>query len=453
LSVKRALKNRQWKVLMVVATMVFSALQAAEPEVFAAELEPLSAKGVFAFYYAPQLTPEDLNWAKRFKTFVSGAVLPASQIRELKRSGLKLFFYEWITGFYLAKDGEKSTNNSWEASVKKDKPEWLLNPQRPDPGPDGQHRAYYYDPFHPELRLAWAKRLAQTLQDSGYDGVFFDLVGSGSVPRDLLKIYDERHADISYDQAMAGFLRSLKRLRPEALLFTNQGYRIPDSYLAGADYDLSESLMTSYAWGEQVRIYVEGEGLVEKQESFYRPWEELKQHTESIAADIRRENPELQIYHLNYVNPLYAPTGRTETIEGREYPVFRMDIDRPAIYFGYVAAKLWGHESYSPAPQAMRFGQDDIYFVDLGAPLGDRYEERDGLVVRYYEKGVVVLNPSGQKQSLDLASRWIPPGVDKLFDCYAGKIQQGFTVTLNPTVSPASGRTYPAGRVYLYRTP
>ena len=432
---------------------VISALRAAECEVFASAVEAAPSKGVFAFYYASQLTPEELSWAKRFNLFVSGAVLPASQIQELKRAGTKLFLYEWITGFYLAKDGADSTNNAWEPSVKKTKPQWLLNPERPDPGPDGQNRAYYYDPSHPELRFGWAKRLAQALHDSGYDGVFFDLVGSPSVPRDLLKIYDERHADISYDQALAGFLRSLKRLRPEALLFANQGYRIPESYLPSADYDLSESLMTSYAWGEHVRIYVDGEGLVEKQESFYRPWEELKRHVELITADIRRENPELKIYHLNYVNPLYAPTGRTETIEGREYPVFRMETDRPAIYFGYVAAKLWGHESYSPAPQAMRFGQDDIYFVELGKPLGDRYEERDGLVVRYYEKGVVALNPSGQKQSSDLASRLIPPAVDRLFDCYAGNIQQGFRVTLEPTVSPASGRTYPAGRVYLYRTP
>ncbi len=431
--------------------MVLSILRAAESESFPSELESSSGRGIFAFYYAPQLTPEELHWAKRFKVFVSGAVLPASQIQELKRAGTKLFLYEWLTGFYLDANGGNPANNSWESLVHRGKPQWLLNPARPDPGPDGQHRAYYYDPSHPELRFAWAKRLAQTLQDSGYDGVFFDLVGSPSVPRDLLKIYDERHPDISYDQALAGFLRSLKRLRPEASLFANQGYRIPESYLPGANYDLSESLMTSYAWGERVRIYVEGEGLVEKQESFYRPWDELKRHVESIETDIRRENPELKIYHLNYVNPLYAPTGRTETIEGHEYPVFRMGPDRPAIYFGYVAAKLWGHESYSPAPQAMRFGQDDIYFVELGKPLGDRYEERDGLAIRYYEKGVVALNPSGQKQSSDLASRLVPPGVDKLFDCYARKVQQGLTVTLEPTVSPASGLAYPAGRVYLYR--
>ena len=438
---------------MVVAITVFSALQAAESEVYAAEVEPVPRKGVFAFYYAPQLTPEDLSWAKRFKVFVSGAILPPSQIQELKRAGTKLFLYEWITGFYLGKDGENSTNNSWESSVKKGKPEWLLNPQQPDAGPDGQHRAYYYDPFHPELRFAWAKRLAQTLKDSGYDGVFFDLVGSGSVPRDLLKVYDERHLEMPYDQALAGFLRSLRRLRPEALLFTNQGYRVPESYLSVADYKLSESLMTSYAWGESVRIYVEGEGLVEKQESFYRPWEELKRHTETITTDIERVNPKLKIYHLNYVNPLYVPTGRTETIDGREYPVFRKEMDRPAIYYGYAAAKLWGQESYSPAPELMHFGQDDIYFIDLGKPLGEGYEERDGLVMRYYEKGVVALNRSGQRQTADLASRLIPPGTDKLFDCYARKVQQGFTVTLEPTVSPASGRTYPVGRIYLYQTP
>jgi hypothetical protein len=238
-------------------------------------------------------------------------------------------------------------------------------------------------------------------------------------------------------------------MRPDALIFTNQGYRTPHAYLPIADYDLSESLMTSYAWGEVIKILVEGEGLVEKQETFYRPWEQLKRIMDSIEADVKRHNPAVKLLHLNYVNPLYRPTGRMEIVEGKVYPVFRKELNRPAIYYGYVAAKLWGHESYSPS-DGIRFSQDEIYFTDLGKPLGEGYEERDGLVRRYYEKGVVVLNPAEMGTTADLRSPFIPPQTKGLWDCYEGKAVEGFTVTIEPTVSLASGRSYPAGRVYLY---
>lgn len=210
------------------------------------------------------------------------------------------------------------------------KPHWLLNPTQPDAGPDGRGRAYYYDPSHPDFHDAWSRQLTQTLQSSSYEGIFFDLVGSLYLPPYFQRIYGARHPDTSYDQALSGALRRLKRMRPNVLIFTNQGYRIPRAYLPGADYDLSESLMTSYAWGESIKLFVEGEGLVEKQETFYRPWEELKRIIDSIEADVKQHNPAVKLFHLNYVNPLYRPTGRTEIVGGKFYPVFRKERGQPA---------------------------------------------------------------------------------------------------------------------------
>jgi hypothetical protein len=157
----------------------------------------------------------------------------------------------------------------------------------------------------------------------------------------------------------------------------------------------------------------------------------------------------VKIFHLNYVNPAYRPTGRTQLLDGTEYPVFRKEVDRPAIYYGYVAAKLWGHESYSPS-EGVRFAQDEIYFADLGKPLGEGYEARDGLVRRYYEKGIVALNHSATPGTASLGSPFIPADVKALWDCYGGASVEGFTVTIQPSISAASGRSYPAGRVYIY---
>jgi hypothetical protein len=156
-----------------------------------------------------------------------------------------LFVYAWLTGLYGDGDGGNAVKDSWGTFVRHDRPRWLLNASRPDAGPDGRGRTYYYDPFPKELARARAKRWADTLQRASYSGVFFDLVGSLYVPESLRLEYRARHPEVPFDLALSEHLRALKQRRPETVIFTNQGYRIPDVYLPLADYDLSESLMTS----------------------------------------------------------------------------------------------------------------------------------------------------------------------------------------------------------------
>lgn len=408
-----------------------------------------AAQGGFAFHYTARLTVDELAWLRRFRIVVPGEVLPADQIRALKDEGAELFFYDWLTGFYLdAKPGE-GDRHSWEAFVRRARPRWLLNADRPDAGPDGRGRAYYYDPFAPDLRLARSGRLAEKRRQASYAGVFFDLVGSASVPESVMREFNARHAESPFDEALREQLQTLKRMQPGALIFTNQGYRTPHAYLPVTDYDLSESLMTSYEWGQTVELVLEREGLVRTRETFYRPWEDLKPILNSIDAAVKRYNPAVKMFHLNYVNPSFRPAGRKEQVAGTEYDVFRKEVDRAAIYYGYVAAKLWAHESYSPS-ETVALVQDPVYFSDLGKPLGSGWEERDGLVRRYYEKGVVALNPASATRTADLGSPLVPADVRDLWDCYEGKSVGGLAVVIVPTTSPASGRTYPAGRVYLY---
>ena len=404
-------------------------------------------KGSFAFYYTGSYTDEELAWFQRFEVVVPGNILPAAQVDALHQAGSQLFSYTWSTGTYFDNPAQLDPS-SWEALVYKNRNTWLLNPKRPDSGPDGRFHAYYYDPYPSSFKQARVQYLDTARVGASYEGIFFDLVGSLYVPSYLQKVYSARHPKTNYNSALADILRSL-RDRGSAI-FTNQGYRMAAYYLPVADYDLTESLMTSYAWGKTVQIYLEGQGLVQRQETFYQAWLNLKAYVGDIQTKVDRYNPLVKILHLNYTNPLYQPTGQSAWVNGVAYPVYREAIDKPAIHYGYAAAKLWGHDSYSYGP-TVSFSQDEIYFTDLGEPLGKSYEERNGVVLRYYEKGVVVLNPSAVSQTVDLSSPLVPLGVSGVQDLYDNVTALGLVVTIDPTPSSASGQVYPSGRVYLYR--
>jgi len=430
------------------------ALLAAAPGGAAAEAPPAAAlcssgPGRFAFHYAARLKPKDLAWLRRFQIVVPGEVLPSDQIHAFRAARSELFVYAWLSGLYGGGDDGALGGDPWTAVVRRDRSRWLLNPERPARGPDGRGRAYYYDPVPSDLAQARASRWADVLRRTAYRGVFFDLVGGLHVPDRLRAVYRARHPDTSYDAALARHLRLLKQERPVTAIFTNQGHRIPEVYLPLADYDLSESLMTSYEGGPTVRALVAGEGPVTHPLTFYRPWGELRRAVDAIDADVKRHNPAVKILHLNYVTPLLVPTGRTGRLDGAAVPEYWKGVNRPAIYYAYAAAKLWGHESFS-ALAPVQAVPDEIYFADLGRPLGRSWTEQGGLVRRYYDHGVVVLNPAAAARTATLESPWLPSGVADLWDCYERKPVGGLAVTLAPTPAGPGDRVDPAGRVYIY---
>lgn len=403
---------------------------------------PAAGTGAFAFHYAYQPSESDLRWLAKFRVVVLGRALPAPDVQGLQRAGVTLFLYEWLTGFYR-------DSGPWENFLVSSKPFWLLNPQGPVAGPDNTGRAYYYDPAVPDLRNAWALELSRRLERGSAAGVFFDLVGRLSVPERLLQSYAERHPETPFDAAMAGLIRALRTARSSIRIFTNQGYRLPEFYLPLANYDLSESLMTSTEGGQAVEVFLDGRGLVRTRETFYRSWDALRPIISSIDAAAKRHNPGVRLLHLNYVAPQFQPTGQTRLVKGTKHLVFRETTDRAAIHYAFAAAKLWGHDSFS-ALQDVLLARDDVYFANLGDPLGPTWEERDGLVVRYYRKGAVVVNPSGDPKVARLESPLLPPDVRDLWDCYAGSPVGGLTIAVEPTVSALSRVRYPAGRVYLH---
>lgn len=265
--------------------------------------EAASKKGSFAFHYTSRLSDAELEWLKRFAIVVPGDILPSWQIEALHLAGSQIFFYEWATGIYFD-DLPPLDPSSREA-------EWLLNPNEPDAGPDGYWHAYYYDPYPDTLKEARAEYVDGRRRDADYDGVFFDLVGSIYVPAYLQEAYTSRHPRTPYDTALSDFFKLLKQ--KGSLIFTNQGYRSAQDYLSISDYDLTESLFTSFVWGERLSIVVEGEGLVEREETFYRSWIDLRRIVGDIQSNVDRYNPSVRIFHLNYTCIGRSRTGRRFT--------------------------------------------------------------------------------------------------------------------------------------------
>jgi hypothetical protein len=122
--------------------------------------------------------------------------------------------------------------------------------------------------------------------------VFFDLVGSAYVPDSMLEVYRARHPRKPFDRMLAELFGGVASRG--GLVFTNQGYRTAPATLPVTDLDLTESLMTSYAWGERVRLVVEGEGLVDRWE-IHRPWSEL-QAVDDVQARMDRHGPGVRVY-------------------------------------------------------------------------------------------------------------------------------------------------------------
>lgn len=185
--------------------------------------EAASKKGSFAFQYTSRLSDAELEWLKRFAIVVPGDIRPSWQIEALHLAGSQIFFLngrqEYISMIFrrLIRARAKPSGCSIQMSP------------------------------------TWAR--------TDYDGVFFDLVGRIYVPAYRQEAYTSRHPRTPYDTALSDFFKLLKQ--KGSLIFTNQGYRSGQDYLSISDYDLTESLFTSFVWGERLSIVVEGEGLLQ----------------------------------------------------------------------------------------------------------------------------------------------------------------------------------------------
>ena len=420
-------------------------------------------KGEFAFHYAARYTPGELAWYSRFKVVVTGDFLPPDQVRTLHRAGCKLIAYEWTVAFYAP---DSISKHAWQRKLVEDHPDWLLNASKGLYGNAGAADipAFYYDPVSTDLRKWRVAHLVQDVKTHNYDGVFFDTTGFTAVQHDAQEEFKRRHPNERYDEYVGQFLDGLRKCAPDLITFTNQGYRNAEDYLPRADYDLSESYMTTTD-GPQADVYVEGKGPTRVTETYVHPWDDPDHPWDSVAHyckvlindPIAHGGYKARVCHLNYGQPRYEPTGQSISVDGQSLPVFRETLDREALYYSAAAAALMNQDSYFVTPDGIP--ADRVYFANLGKPTTDNYsyDETTHIATRTFANGFAAVNAGSQARDFVLSASAIPAGVTGLWDVFAGREVGGFlkrrTVTLPVSHYTATQRTAPAGRIFLYMRP
>lgn len=324
----------------------------------------------FAFHYEPTLTEEALAWYSHFDVLVTHDPLPRHQVDQLHAAGTKVLLYEWAVAFY------ESRATPWQRSLSGHYGS-LLN-EAPLTGGVGSQTsaAWYFDPASSQHEFERAADIASRIEETGYDGVFFDTTTVESVHPEARAEYERRHPGVPYDRAYSRFLRQLRSTMPRAIVFTNQGYRSAPDYLPHADWDLSESLII---WPDS------GSQPIRPWNDFVDPWNSISVAMHRTIAPIAARYPNVRFGHLNYL-----AAANTEAI--------RMVV---------AAAQLFGGDGYVAAP-AVRDEIDPIYFRRPGKPISARLDHPRGVAAwRFFENGLIVI--SSASEDIQIPNRYGKP--------------------------------------------
>ncbi|NPV45526.1 MAG: hypothetical protein HPY69_01105 [Armatimonadetes bacterium] len=434
---------QRWSWGMVIMTLAFSPLAAAEteclPSGFPIRQAPLLLCRAQELAQN-DLSAEDLAWLTRFRLLVTnGYDYPSPAVaRALRTNGCRLFRYFWANGFTTNEAQSTSLpDGPWRQQLLRDHPEWLLAAE-PLEGPPGTPPSYYYDFISSELMIFLSQQIAQTRTAGGYAGTFFDYAGVYALPQRAAGLWREKHPDLSYDQALARLLEVLRAVDRGTLIFTNQAVLGDPRLLTAVDYDMVESYGTSFAWGPTVKLAGEDFPL-----TYRRPWDGpggIKAMMTPVMERLRTGPPRGELLCLDYMRP--ALTRR----DGQ----WRPTVDLEAVYYSYCMAALWGLNSYCSGWYGQEY-RGPLYFADLGRPLGDGPVELEQVMLREYERGLVVL--LRRAEAAEVRYRLQANCGGQLWDLRTGRtlaVREGMvTLRLRPTRVPLSDEMQPIGRVYL----
>ena len=389
-------------------------------------------------------------------------------LKELQSAGCEVFLYKWFDGYYryeMALEDDPADATAYYRQFPHmvaffrdfhTHPEWLINPETPLSGGGAVHPAFFYDYNNPEMRQHLIAFLVCMLKETGYNGVFFDYIGGWALPDEVKAIWTKKYPHTPYQDAAWQFLKELKAAAPDKLIFGNQAYRLPVEFYDVIDYDISESHATSFVMGKTSEIYLEGEGLTEVLDTFYREWGGPNGYAfhSSRRREHLAEKPRVTFFDINYVQPWYVRTGKTTVVDGKCYPVHTRRTDRPAIFYGYVLGRITDVHSCASDWYAPGYGEDSVYALDLGEPMHDQYVETEDCVLRYFENGILLATKTNAGVETATDPALIPADAEGLWDVYEGIKVCGWTpgdsVTVCPAFYPSTCSFYPSGRVFLY---
>lgn len=346
-------------------------------------------RGAFAFHYAPTLSAEALAWYSRFDILVTHDPIPRDQVEQLHAAGTKVLFYEWSVAFY------ESRATDWQRSLLASGAD-LLN-RTPLTGSAGSETAgaWYFDPASPQHELGRAEDIVRRMQESGYDGVFFDTTTVESVHPAARTVYELRHPFTPYDLAFSRFLSRLRERLPKAILFTNQGYRNAPYYLPYVDWDLTESLITH-----------PGEGTydIRAWDDAANPWSSINFVMQRMIEPVAKQYPHVRFGHLNYAN--------------------RSSAEMTSVVVA--TAQIFGGEGYVAAP-TVREEIDSIYLRRPGRAISDRIEHGSGKAAwRFFENGLVVVSAATHEITIENLAR------GPLRNHLTGEVFCGDVITIAP---------------------
>lgn len=348
-----------------------------------------TARGNVAFHYEAAFPAADLRWYTRFATLVTGGILSPEQSRVLRVRGSRLIAYHWSSAFY---DAEPAIERDWQRQVRAKRGQWLLSESPVGGAAAASGRtAFWYDFGNPELREKRARHLQLLLDNSGYDGLFFDTIGVDQVPASLRTEFQRRWPKLNYNQCQGEFLATLRRLiGPGRIIFTNQGYRDPQSFLPHADMDLTESYFTATTEdnrGTRFRPWHDAGA----------PWESIRTPMEQLLGPAARQYSKVRFVHVNYAS------GAPETVSR-------------AVRYGWAVAKLWGNDAYLMAPGAAALERDEIYFHQPGVARGEAAVQQEGSVIwRPFAEGIVSVNTASRPVFFQAGKVNLPAGPDGFF--------------------------------------
>jgi len=408
---------------------------------------------------------EEMEWLTKFKIVHVGSIeepLFPYDMAYLRQNGVKIIMADdWLPAGYYSPDSNNTPFMEW---VYGNRYEVTLNPEEPFPHCEESGynwKEYYFDFAVDELVSHRVKYMVGGLKSAGYDGIFFDW-GNGLFLweegyESINATYNSRHPGMPYSQAAANFLAALRDAYPELIMENNQGFREAEYYLPVLDYDMAESYITSDGYYGK-KLYVEGYGLVEVPQTVYYPVSESELtgslndtiHYIDYLSELRNEYSGehfKKTVYMNYAAPEFVFAGRNG------HDVYRPDIPKNAIYFGYAVAKLVNQISYTEVPWNHTYERCGVYFYDLGEPLGSNYERIDGGYIRYYSNGFVIAGEWQDEADITLLSFHIPYNSD-VYDAFEEKwIKTGngeVTITIEPEMDDLTGRVAPSGRVFIY---
>ena len=408
---------------------------------------PVLTKGDFIFFShavfqkptneaEARVRQDRLDWIKRFRICLTNGYdnFAGQDLQELHAAGCELFVYRWFNGYLRsellpddAPSESKAYYGQFSGMVKLFRdihahPEWLLNSERPIQGGARNSRPISTTMPTRSFERSIAHRSGATCRRRITMGSSSTISAPGLCRRKSSRC---GRRNIRVSRMMRPALEFLKELR-EALgtkrIFGNQAYRASEEFYDLIDYDCSESLATSFVWGKEAKLFLEEESEKTVRDTFYRPWDGPNGYKEAARERLATvaKKPRVRVCDINYLLPWRVPTGRSAEVGGQSVPVFTQRTDRPAIFYGYAISKLVGGYTFASDWYAEGYGQDGVYFLDLGEPIDKRYVETPEAVARYYQNGFVVVTRAAGRVVFQPDPKLLPPTVTDVWDVYEG---------------------------------